>query len=229
MEINRVDKVKCSKPIVFFIIWILIFLWMLLSICNDWGNGLDQSLLDLIGLICFDAIMLTMILSFGSASGIKKFMCDIYDGIDKNIKKILLYEVLIILLMLFIMTIHLIPFGKCLHIYFTHDYRTAWIIVAATFLVFIVALICYIAFLAKKISKLIMEKYSGRIIRLGTILVLMANLYVMVLLDNNDFNNLLVVICVFYFLNITRKIVWPSDYKVKNLFRKVCERMIVWK
>ena len=74
-----------------------------------------------------------------------------------------------------------------------------------------------------------MEKYSGRIIRLGTILVLMANLYVMVLLDNNDFNNLLVVICVFYFLNITRKIVWPSDYKVKNLFRKVCERMIVWK
>lgn len=213
MEGTRVDKVKCSRPVVFFIIWGLIFLWMLLSICNDFGNGPNQSLLDLIGMTCFGAIILTMILSFGSASGKKKFIFDIYDGIDKNIKKILLYEVLIILLILIIMTIHLIPLGKYLHIYFAYV---------------IVALICYIVFLAKKISKLIMEKYTGRIIRLGTIFVLMANLYVMVLFDNNDFNNLLVVICVSYFLYILRKIVDLRELQVKKLLRKACERLEVW-
>ena len=49
MEKIRVDKVNCSSPIAFFILWSLILLWMLLSICNDFGNGPNQSLLDLIG------------------------------------------------------------------------------------------------------------------------------------------------------------------------------------
>ena len=229
MEGTRVDKVKCSRPVVFFTFWSIILLWMLLSICNDWGNGPNQSLLDLIGLTGFGAIILTMILSFGSSSGKKKFMCEIYDGIDKNIKKILLYEVLIILLMLVIVTTHLIPLREYLYICFAQDFCTAWKIVATIYLLFIVAIISYVTFLAKKISKLIMDNYSGRIIKLGTILILMANLYVIVILDDSDLIKILVVICVSRFLNKTRKIVWPSDYKVKNLFRKACERLVVWK
>lgn len=208
MEKVRVDIIKCMNPVVFWVCWTSILLWMVLSIHNDWGDGPCQYMLDLFGFISFGAIFIMILISFGTASVKKKFLCDIYDGVDKNKKKIILCECLIMLISIIMVTLLNLPWRSYINTFFAHEHRTAYnIMVTFLFLLFL-SLSCYIIFLANKSSNLVMENYKGRIITLGTSLILLANLFgIMVLGGINPMFKLCVVICVFHFLYTLCRIV----------------------
>ena len=88
MEKISIEKIRCSHPLSFYACWMVVLWWMTLSIVT-WGYC---PLLDLIGLMGFGAIFLMIAGTFGTVSGKKVFLCNVYDGVAKYYKKVLGYE-----------------------------------------------------------------------------------------------------------------------------------------
>lgn len=208
MEKKRIDTIRCYHPIGFYICWGIVFLWMILSICNDWGEGPYQFVLDLLGMIGFGALFVMMIISFGTAKGKKQLICDIYDGIDKNIMKMMVNELLLFLSSMVIGFQYLFPWDINQYDLASSNHRMVYEILGYLSIVFLGGALYYAIYCAKKISMLVLEKYSGRIITLGADVVLMVNLFLLLTIGGDIFfTRLLVVILVFHFLYTLIRIV----------------------
>ena len=195
MEKISIEKIRCSHPLSFYACWMVVLWWMTLSIVT-WGYC---PLLDLIGLMGFGAIFLMIAGTFGTVSGKKVFLCNVYDGVAKFYKKILAYEALILLLSL----------GLAFDMSFVSNngYNPFSIYSWGSILIYVVAVFICI-FLAKRISELLLERYSGRIINLCTDVILLPNLLVLVVFSGcHDLAKLLVVLLVYHFLYTLYRIV----------------------
>lgn len=195
MEKISIEKIRCSHPLSFYACWMVVLWWMTLSIVT-WGYC---PLLDLIGLMGFGAIFLMIAGTFGTVSGKKVFLCNVYDGVAKYYKKVLGYEALILLLSL----------GLAFDMSFVSNngYNPFSIYSWGGILIYVVAVFICI-FLAKRISELLLERYSGRIINLCTDVILLPNLLVLVVFSGcHDLAKLLVVILVYHFLYTLYRIV----------------------
>ena len=195
MEKIGIEKIRCSHPLSFYACWMVVLWWMTLSIVT-WGYC---PLLDLIGLMGFGAIFLMIAGTFGTVSGKKVFLCNVYDGVAKFYKKILAYEALILLLSL----------GLAFDMSFVsnNDYNPFSIYSWGGILIYVVAVFICI-FLAKRISELLLERYSGRIINLCTDVILLPNLLMLVVFSGcHDLAKLLVVLLVYHFLYTLYRIV----------------------
>ena len=195
MEKIGIEKIRCSHPLSFYACWMVVLWWMTLSIMT-WGYC---PLLDLIGLMAFGAIFLMIAGTFGTVSGKKVFLCNVYDGVAKYYKKVLGYEALILLLSL----------GLAFDMSFVSNngYNPFSIYSWGGILIYVVAVFICI-FLAKRISELLLERYSGRIINLCTDVILLPNLLVLVVFSGcHDLAKLLVVILVYHFLYTLYRIV----------------------
>ena len=195
MEKISIEKIRCSHPLSFYACWMVVLWWMTLSIVT-WGYC---PLLDLIGLMGFGAIFLMIAGTFGTVSGKKVFLCNVYDGVAKYYKKVLGYEALILLLSL----------GLAFDMSFVSNngYNPLSIYSWGGILIYVVAVFICI-FLAKRISELLLERYSGRIINLCTDVILLPNLLVLVVFSGcHDLAKLLVVLLVYHFLYTLYRIV----------------------
>ena len=195
MEKIGIEKIRCSHPQGFYACWMVVLWWMTLSIVT-WGYC---PLLDLIGLMGFGAIFLMIAGTFGTVSGKKVFLCNVYDGVAKYYKKVLGYEALILLLSL----------GLAFDMSFVSNngYNPFSIYSWGGILIYVVAVFICI-FLAKRISELLLERYSGRIINLCTDVILLPNLLVLVAFSGcHDLAKLLVVLLVYHFLYTLYRIV----------------------
>ena len=195
MEKIGIEKIRCSHPLSFYACWMVVLWWMTLSIMT-WGYC---PLLDLIGLMGFGAIFLMIAGTFGTVSGKKVFLCNVYDGVAKYYKKVLGYEALILLLSL----------GLAFDMSFVSNngYNPFSIYSWGGILIYVVAVFICI-FLAKRISELLLERYSGRIINLCTDVILLPNLLVLVVFSGcHDLAKLLVVLLVYHFLYTLYRIV----------------------
>ena len=195
MEKIGVEKIRCFSPLVFYACWMVVLWWMTLSIVT-WGYC---PLLDLIGLMGFGAIFLMIAGTFGTVSGKKVFLCNVYDGVAKYYNKVLGYEVLILLLSL----------GLAFDMSFVSNngYNPFSIYSWGGILIYVVAVFICI-FLAKRISELLLERYSGRIINLCTDVILLPNLLMLVVFSGcHDLAKLLVVLLVYHFLYTLYRIV----------------------
>ena len=195
MEKIGIEKIRCSHPLGFYACWMVVLWWMTLSIVT-WGYC---PLLDLIGLMGFGAIFLMIAGTFGTVSGKKVFLCNVYDGVAKYYKKVLGYEVLILLLSL----------GLAFDMSFVSNngYNPFSVYSWGGILIYVVAVFICI-FLAKRISELLLERYSGRIINLCTDVILLPNLLVLVFFSGcHDLAKLLVVLLVYHFLYTLYRIV----------------------
>ena len=195
MEKISIEKIRCSHPLSFYACWMVVLWWMTLSIVT-WGYC---PLLDLIGLMGFGAIFLMIAGTFGTVSGKKVFLCNVYDGVAKYYKKVLGYEALILLLSL----------GLAFDMSFVSNngYNPFSIYSWGGILIYVVAVFICI-FLAKRISELLLERYTGRIINLCTDVILLPNLLVLVVFSGcHDLAKLLVVILVYHFLYTLYRIV----------------------
>ena len=195
MEKIGVEKIRCFSPLGFYACWMVVLWWMTMSIVT-WGYC---PLLDLIGLMGFGAIFLMIAGTFGTVSGKKVFLCNVYDGVAKYYKKVLGYEALILLLSL----------GLAFDMSFVSNngYNPFSIYSWGGILIYVVAVFICI-FLAKSISELILERYTGRIISLCTDVILLPNLLVLVVFSGcHDLAKLLVVILVYHFLYTLYRIV----------------------
>ena len=195
MEKIGIEKIRCFNPLGFYACWMVVLWWMTLSIMT-WGYC---PLLDLIGLMGFGAIFLMIAGTFGTVSGKKVFLCNVYDGVAKYYKKVLGYEALIILMSLglaFEMSFDSYNGYSPFSIY-------SWWGISSYI---IVNLFC--VGLAKSISELILERYTGRIISLCTDVILLPNLLLLVVFSGcHDLAKLLVVILVYHFLYTLYRIV----------------------
>ena len=201
MEKIGIEKIRCSHPLGFYACWMVVLWWMTLSIVT-WGYC---PLLDLIGLMGFGAIFLMIAGTFGTVSGKKVFLCNVYDGVAKFYKNILAYEALILLLSL----------GLAFDMSFVSNngYNPFSIYSWGGILIYVVAVFICI-FLAKRISELLLERYSGRIINLCTDVILLPNLLVLVVISGcHDLAKLMVVPLVYHFLYTLYRIV---GVKIKN-------------
>ena len=195
MEKISIEKIRCSHPLSFYACWMVVLWWMTLSIMT-WGYC---PLLDLIGLMGFGAIFLMIAGTFGTVSGKKVFLCNVYDGVAKYYKKVLGYEALIILMSLGL------AFEMSFDSYngYSHFSIYSWGGISSYI---IVNLFCI--GLAKSISELILERYTGRIISLCTDVILLPNLLVLVVFSGcHDLAKLLVVLLVYHFLYTLYRIV----------------------
>ena len=195
MEKIGIEKIRCSHPLSFYACWMVVLWWMTLSIMT-WGYC---PLLDLIGLMGFGAIFLMIAGTFGTVSGKKVFLCNVYDGVAKYYKKVLGYEALILLLSL----------GLAFDMSFVSNngYNPFSVYSWGGILIYVVAVFICI-FLAKRISELLLERYSGRIINLCTDVILLPNLLVLVVFSGcHDLAKLLVVLLVYHFLYTLYRIV----------------------
>ena len=195
MEKISIEKIRCSHPLSFYACWMVVLWWMTLSIVT-WGYC---PLLDLIGLMGFGAIFLMIAGTFGTVSGKKVFLCNVYDGVAKCYKKVLGYEVLILLLSL----------GLAFDMSFVSNngYNPFSIYSWGGILIYVVAVFICI-FLAKRISELLLERYTGRIINLCTDVILLPNLLMLVVFSGcHDLAKLLVVLLVYHFLYTLYRIV----------------------
>lgn len=195
MEKISIEKIRCSHPLSFYACWMVVLWWMTLSIVT-WGYC---PLLDLIGLMGFGAIFLMIAGTFGTVSGKKVFLCNVYDGVAKYYKKVLGYEALILLLSL----------GLAFDMSFVSNngYNPFSIYSWGGILIYVVAVFICI-FLAKRISELLLERYSGRIINLCTDVILLPNLLMLVVFSGcHDLAKLLVVLLVYHFLYTLYRIV----------------------
>ena len=195
MEKICIEKIHCFNPLGFYACWMVVLWWMTLSIVT-WGYC---PLLDLIGLMGFGAIFLMIAGTFGTVSGKKVFLCNVYDGVAKYYKKVLGYEALILLLSL----------GLAFDMSFVSNngYNPFSIYSWGGILIYVVAVFICI-FLAKRISELLLERYSGRIINLCTDVILLPNLLVLVVFSGcHDLAKLLVVLLVYHFLYTLYRIV----------------------
>ena len=195
MEKIGIEKIRCSHPLSFYACWMVVLWWMTLSIMT-WGYC---PLLDLIGLMGFGAIFLMIAGTFGTVSGKKVFLCNVYDGVAKYYKKVLGYEVLILLLSL----------GLAFDMSFVSNngYNPFSIYSWGGILIYVVAVFICI-FLAKRISEHLLERYTGRIINLCTDVILLPNLLVLVVFSGcHDLAKLLVVLLVYHFLYTLYRIV----------------------
>ena len=195
MEKISIEKIRCSHPLSFYACWMVVLWWMTLSIVT-WGYC---PLLDLIGLMGFGAIFLMIAGTFGTVSGKKVFLCNVYDGVAKYYKKVLGYEALILLLSLGLVFDMSFVSNNGYNPFSTYSWGGILIYVVAVF-------ICI--FLAKRISELLLERYSGRIINLCTDVILLPNLLVLVVFSGcHDLAKLLVVLLVYHFLYTLYRIV----------------------
>jgi hypothetical protein len=188
MEKISIEKIRCFHPLSFYACWMVVLWWMTMSIVT-WGYC---PLLDLIGLMGFGAIFLMIAGTFGTVSGKKVFLCNVYDGVAKYYKKVLGYEALILLLSL----------GLAFDMSFVSNngYNPFSIYSWGGILIYVVAVFICI-FLAKRISELLLERYSGRIINLCTDVILLPNLLVLVVFSGcHDLAKLLVILLVYHFL-----------------------------
>ena len=195
MEKIGIEKIRCFHPLGFYACWMVVLWWMTLSIMT-WGYC---PLLDLIGLMGFGAIFLMIAGTFGTVSGKKVFLCNVYDGVAKYYKMVLGYEALILLLSL----------GLAFDMSFVSNngYNPFSIYSWGGILIYVVAVFICI-FLAKRISELLLERYSGRIINLCTDVILLPNLLVLVVFSGcHDLAKLLVVLLVYHFLYTLYRIV----------------------
>ena len=195
MEKIGIEKIRCFNPLGFYACWMVVLWWMTLSIMT-WGYC---PLLDLIGLMGFGAIFLMIAGTFGTVSGKKVFLCNVYDGVAKFYKNILAYEALILLLSL----------GLAFDMSFVSNngYNPFSIYSWGGILIYVVAVFICI-FLAKRISELLLERYSGRIINLCTDIILLPNLLMLVVFSGcHDLAKLLVVLLVYHFLYTLYRIV----------------------
>ena len=195
MDKLGIEKIRCYHPLGFYVCWMVVLWWMTLSIMT-WGYC---PLLDLIGLMGFGAIFLMIAGTFGTVSGKKVFLCNVYDGVAKFYKNILAYEALILLLSL----------GLAFDMSFVSNngYNPLSIYSWGGILIYVVAVFICI-FLAKRISELLLERYSGRIINLCTDVILLPNLLVLVVFSGcHDLAKLLVVLLVYHFLYTLYRIV----------------------
>ena len=201
-----IDKIGCRYPYGFYACWMAIFLWISLSIYFDLVNSQFMTLLDLFGFVGFGAIFIFIAGSFGTVPGKKQFLCDVYDGLTGSFKKIILYELKILLLalalsiyvgILFIFPIDSIKVG---------NYSD--LIIELMLLTLFLVLIYYSIRIARDISKLVLKKYVGRIVTLCTDIILLPNLFVLTVLSrSHDLVKLLIVCLVYHFLYTLIKIV----------------------
>lgn len=196
MEKIGIEKIRCFHPIGFYACWMVVLAWMTLSVVT-WGFSPYQPLLDSLGLMGFGAIFLMIVGTFGTVSGKKEFLCNVYDRVAKDFKKLLLMEAIILMLSL----------GLAFEMNFVNGHSTLSIdswngIMRSSAAVF------FCIYLAQSISKLILERYSGRIINLCTDVILLPNLLVLVVFSGcHDYAKLLVVLLVYHFLYTLYRIV----------------------
>jgi hypothetical protein len=196
MEKIGIEKIRCFHPLGFYACWMVVFAWMTLSVVT-WGFSPYQPLLDLLGLMGFGAIFLMIVGTFGTVSGKKGFLCNVYDGVAKYFKKLLLIEAIILLFSL----------GLAFEMGFNNGHFPFSINSWSGIISYIVAVffcICH----AKYFSELILERYTGRIINLCTDVILLPNLLVLVVFSGcHDYAKLLVVLLVYHFLYTLYRIV----------------------
>lgn len=178
MEKTIIDTMRCKHPLAFYSCWVAIAMWGILSILNNFGEGDFQILIDEFGLIAFMAMFITIPISFGSALRHKQFICNVYDSIRNNWAKIIVGGMSIIFLSIILImgVVSLREIFETNHSAFDisiiFDEIKNSLILFVTFVV-----IFFITYCAKYVVRCFMENYSGRIIILGTDIILMANLY----------------------------------------------------
>ena len=217
MEKIGIEKIRCSHPLSFYACWMVVLWWMTMSIVT-WGYCLSIvtwgycPLLDLIGLMGFGAIFLMIAGTFGTVSGKKVFLCNVYDGVAKFYKKILAYEALILLLSLGLAFDMSFVSNNGYNPFSIYSWGGILIYVVAVFIcIFLAKRISELLlerYSGKRISELLLERYSGRIINLCTDVILLPNLLVLVVSSGcHDLAKLLVVLLVYHFLYTLYRIV----------------------
>ena len=201
-----IDRISCHHPSGFYACWMSLFVWMSLSIYFDLVYSQYLTLLDLFGFVGFGAIFIFIAGSFGTVHGKKLFLCDVYDGLAGSFKKILLYELKILLLVLalsiFAGMLFVIPTDSILKGNYTN------LLIELMLLTLFLFSIYYCIRIAKDISKLVLKKYEGRIVTLCTDIILLPNLFVLTVLSrSHDLVKLLIVCLVYHFLYTLIKIV----------------------
>ena len=208
-EIQRVDKIKCDNPMFFFSCWLSIGAWCVLCINNDFGDGDYQLVIDSFGFCAFIATFLMMVISFGSDSGKKRFICNVYDSLKKNWKRITKTEILLLgSSFLLVPCLGALPLWRIYllkHICSGSDFKAAMNASVILSLFLVIGMIWGIVHFANKVSKLFMDSYTGRLIQLGTDIVLMLHLFFLIaccgiLYANILFIRILVMVLVARFL-----------------------------
>ena len=198
MDKIGIEKIRCFHPLGFYACWMVVLAWMTLSVVS-WGLSPYQPLLDSIGLMGFGAIFLMIAGTFGTILGKKVFLCNVYDSVAKDFKKLILMESLILLVSL----------GLAFDMGFgSVNGHSSISIDSWNGIMRSSAAVFFCVFLAKSISKLILERYTGRIINLCTDVILLPNLLVLVVFSGyHDYAKLLVVLLVYHFLYTLYRIV----------------------
>ena len=198
MEKIGIEKIRCFHPLGFYACWMVVLAWMTLSVVS-WGLSPYQPLLDSIGLMGFGAIFLMIAGTFGTILGKKVFLCNVYDSVAKDFKKLILMESLILLVSL----------GLAFDMGFgSVNGHSSISIDSWNGIIRSSAAVYFCICLAKSISKLILERYTGRIINLCTDVILLPNLLVLVVFSGyHDYAKLLVVLLVYHFLYTLYRIV----------------------
>ncbi len=160
-----IDKIRCYQPYMFYACWLVILGWMTLSIMLDWGHSKYQKLIDPIGLMGFGGIFIMIIGSFGTIPGKKIFLCNVYDCVAKHFKKLLIYELIIVLISSGV-GININPYITNGTSHFPQLGILGYILIICSF------------FVAKKMAKLILEKYTGKIIVLCVDVILLQKRYI---------------------------------------------------
>ena len=201
--------------ICFYSCWTAIAIWLILGVVTDWEEEY-RLLYDGCGFWAFVAMFAVIWMSFGFAAKKKQFINNIYESMCLNWRRIALYAILLILLSALFVFCLMMPWfvymGCFLERYASldyHTYRTAYWITLIMLLLLYTALTYSGVLCAKRISRLIMGNYSGRIVALSTDVLLMAISFVLVIvcerMAHTNLIDILVVLLVVRFLYDLRK------------------------
>ena len=201
--------------ICFYSCWTAIAIWLILGVVTDWEEEY-RLLYDGCGFLAFVAMFAVIWMSFGFAAKKKQFINNIYESMCLNWRRIALYAILLILLSALFVFCLMMPWfvymGCFLEKYASldyHTYRTAYWITLIMLLLLYTALTYSGVLCAKRISRLIMGNYSGRIVALSTDVLLMAISFVLVIvcerMAHTNLIDILVVLLVVRFLYDLRK------------------------
>ena len=201
--------------ICFYSCWTAIAIWLILGVVTDWEEEY-RLLYDGRGFLAFVAMFAVIWMSFGFAAKKKQFINNIYESMCLNWRRIALYAILLILLSALFVFCLMMPWfvymGCFLERYASldyHTYRTAYWITLIMLLLLYTALTYSGVLCAKRISRLIMGNYSGRIVALSTDVLLMAISFVLVIvcerMAHTNLIDILVVLLVVRFLYDLRK------------------------
>lgn len=201
--------------ICFYSCWTAIAIWLILGVVTDWEEEY-RFLYDGCGFLAFVAMFAVIWMTCGPTSKKILLINNIYESMCLNWRRIAIYAILLIFLsalfVFFLMMPWFVYMGCFLERYASldyHTYRTAYWITLIMLLLLYTALTYSGVLCAKRISRLLMGNYSGRIVALGTDVLLMAISFVLVIvcerMAHTNLIDILVVLLVVRFLYDLRK------------------------